>query len=86
MHQGDVKFKSEGLFVKIIAEKQLEAQQTRMSPEAPMEGENSNLSNHFGANFLMKDKSMSSFLVSCRQKMFALHSSILFLIGSHFSL
>jgi hypothetical protein len=78
--------RAKGCLSRVIAEKQLEAQQTRMPPEAPMEGENSNLSKHFGANFPMKDKSNSSFLVSCRQKMFALHSSILFLIGSHFSL
>jgi hypothetical protein len=57
-----------------------------MPPDAPNEGQNSNLSNFFGANFLIKGKSKSSFFVSCKQKILALLSSILFRIGSHLAL
>jgi hypothetical protein len=57
-----------------------------MPPEAPEEGQQSKLSNLLGANFLIKLRSKFSLLVSCRQKMFAQLSSILFLIESHFSL
>jgi hypothetical protein len=57
-----------------------------MPPEAPTEGQNSNLSNRLGAKFRMNCKPIASLLVSCRQKMLAQLSSILFLIGSHLSL
>jgi hypothetical protein len=42
----------------------LEAQQTRIPPEAPTEGQKSNLSNLLGAKFQINCKSIASLLVS----------------------
>jgi hypothetical protein len=57
-----------------------------MPPEAPEEGQNSRLSNLLGAKFFRKRISMWSLLVSWKQKIFAPHSSILFLRRPHLSL
>src|SRR4051812_45022479 len=55
-------------------------------PEAPLEGRNSYLVNFGGQNFLMKEISETSFLVSWRQIMSQPDSSILFLRATHFFL
>jgi hypothetical protein len=77
---------AKGCFSIIEPEKSEEAQHTRIPPDAPIEGQNSNLSNLLGENFLIKNRSKLSLLVSWRQKIFAEHSSILFLMASHLTL
>jgi hypothetical protein len=60
----------------MTAVKQFEAQQTKMPLEAPTEGQKSKQSNCFGAKLRINCISMVSLLVSCRETILALLSSI----------
>jgi hypothetical protein len=60
-------------------------QQIKTPPEAPLEGENANLSKRLGASFLIQELSKLLLFVSCRQKITQPLSSTLFLIASHLS-
>jgi hypothetical protein len=81
-----LRLKAKGCFSTVLPEKWLEAQQTTIPQEAPAEGLKSKLSNLFGANWRVNCKSMNSFFVSCRQKILAQLSSILFLMEYLYSI
>jgi hypothetical protein len=65
--------------------KELPTQRTSKPPKAPSEGIKANLSKRLGANFLMKEASKCLFLVSYRQTIKALLSSILLWRCGHLS-